>query len=63
LETADHPSEVWDKTAFDTRAILCGICYNEMTIAEYKSCNYQCPNCKAAFNPKCVNHDHLYFEV
>ncbi|MFN8253650.1 MAG: CHY zinc finger protein [Ferruginibacter sp.] len=61
-ETAGHPAAVWPGTAFDTPAILCGQCYNEMTIAQYLSCNNQCPFCGAAFNPKCCNHYHLYFE-
>ncbi len=60
-EEATHPVEVWDKNEFNTRAILCGVCAGEMTIAEYFACNYQCPFCNAAFNPKCKNHNHLYF--
>lgn len=59
---ANHQSEVWNKTEFDTKGVLCGVCKNEMTITEYKSCNYECPFCKALFNPKCSNHNHLYFE-
>jgi uncharacterized CHY-type Zn-finger protein len=59
---AAHVAEVWGKASFGTRAILCGVCLKEMTIAEYKHCNYECPACKTPFNPKCINHDHLYFE-
>jgi len=61
-EEAGHAAEVWEKTSFGTKAILCGACLKEMTIAAYKHCNYECPFCKASFNPKCINHDHLYFE-
>jgi uncharacterized CHY-type Zn-finger protein len=59
---AGHAVEVWPLSAFDTKAILCGVCKNEMSITEYKNSNYQCPNCKSLFNPKCVHHNHLYFE-
>ena len=62
-ETAGHKAEVWSKNEFDTRAILCGICKQEMTINEYLHSNYQCPHCSAGFNPKCSNHNHLYFET
>ena len=61
-ETAGHPSAVCSKPEFETKAILCGVCKQEMTITEYKSSNYKCPFCKTAFNTKCSNHDHLYFE-
>ena len=62
-ETAGHKAEVWSKNEFDTKAILCGICKQEMTINEYQHSNYQCRHCSAGFNPKCSNHNHLYFET
>ena len=61
-EDADHQAKIWLKEEFNEKAILCGVCKVELTINGYKNCNYQCPNCNAAFNPKCVYHDHLYFE-
>lgn len=61
-QEAGHIATVWNKTAFGEKAILCGACSNEMSITEYKESNYQCPFCNAAFNPKCNNHDHLYFD-
>lgn len=61
-KSADHPVKVWKKTEFDAKVILCGACLNELTIAAYKASNYQCPYCNASFNPKCINHDYLYFE-
>jgi len=61
-EEADHEAERWKKAEFETPAILCGICKTELTITQYRLCNYQCPACKTSFNPKCSNHDHLYFE-
>lgn len=62
-ETAGHKAQVWSKNEFDTKAILCGVCRQEMTINQYQHSNYQCPNCSTSFNPKCSNHTHLYFEV
>ncbi|MEP7144906.1 MAG: CHY zinc finger protein [Ferruginibacter sp.] len=61
-EVADHPAGLWKKNEYNTNAIFCGICFNEMSIAVYKDCNYQCPFCNSLFNPECVNHDHFYFE-
>ncbi|CAN5727737.1 CHY zinc finger protein [soil metagenome] len=61
-EAAMHPAEKWKKSEFGTKAILCGICAEEMSILEYKSSGYHCPFCKAAFNPQCKNHDYYYFE-
>lgn len=62
-ESVNHTAQVWLKADFDNHAILCGNCMSEMTIQQYKTSNYTCPNCLALFNPKCVLHDHLYFEV
>ena len=62
-EEAGHNPEVWNKNEFDTKAILCGNCYTELTINEYLESNYQCPFCKATFNPRCSNHNHFYFET
>lgn len=61
-EEADHVALLWNQTEFNTKAILCGVCKNEMTITEYLTSNYHCPYCNAAFNPKCSGHNHLYFE-
>ena len=62
-ETEWHAPELWKKEEFYNFAILCGVCKHEMTIQAYLDCNSICPNCKAAFNPKCSNHYQLYFEV
>lgn len=62
-ETAGHKAEVWNKNEFDNKAILCGVCQQEMTINQYQSSNYQCPHCRTNFNPKCSNHNHLYFDM
>ena len=55
-ETELHAPEIWKKEEFNNFAILCGVCKHEMTIHAYLVCDSVCPNCKAAFNPKCRNH-------
>lgn len=62
-EEADHAHDVWPKSAFDQKAILCGVCGNELTINEYIESDNTCPHCEASFNPGCSNHYHLYFET
>jgi uncharacterized CHY-type Zn-finger protein len=61
-EEADHEPQVWPKTEFDAKAILCGVCGTELTISEYQKSGNTCPKCTAAFNPGCSKHYHLYFE-
>jgi uncharacterized CHY-type Zn-finger protein len=60
-ENAGHPAQRWEVNEFDTKAILCGICSGELTIAQYKAAGFSCPHCNASFNPNCVKHNHLYF--
>lgn len=59
---ADHDAERWSVDARGERAVRCGVCGAELTIAEYLACEHACPACDAAFNPGCANHYHLYFE-
>ena len=61
-ETAGHNARGWPKAEWDSKAILCGVCNNELTINEYLTCGDECPNCKAQFNPNCSLHYGLYFE-
>jgi uncharacterized CHY-type Zn-finger protein len=60
---AGHAIAVWGRGEWDARAVLCGACRVEMTIREYLECEAKCPSCAAAFNPRCSNHFHLYFEM
>ncbi|MCS5489202.1 CHY zinc finger protein [Algoriphagus limi] len=62
-EEADHEHQVWPKTEFDQKAILCGVCGTELGIQEYMDSNNTCPKCKSSFNPGCSKHYHLYFET
>ena len=61
-ECSDHPVKVWPEDQWQERAILCGICQTELTIAEYRASTH-CPSCSAEFNEACTNHAHLYFDV
>ncbi|GGE33657.1 hypothetical protein GCM10011391_10450 [Pullulanibacillus camelliae] len=61
-EEEDHERIVWEKEAFDTKAILCGHCGYEHTINEYLH-TYHCVKCQADFNPGCSLHYPLYFET
>lgn len=62
-ETADHEAQVWPKHEFATKAILCGVCGNELSIKDYMACDNTCPKCASLFNPGCSKHYHLYFET
>jgi uncharacterized CHY-type Zn-finger protein len=61
-ELAGHATEVWPKTEWDQKAILCGACGLEISIHDYLACENRCGACGSAFNPGCKTHHHLYFE-
>jgi uncharacterized CHY-type Zn-finger protein len=61
-EQSDHAANVWAKTEFDARAILCGGCGHQLTVNEYLKSDSVCPRCRRRFNPGCANHYYLYFE-
>lgn len=60
---ADHDPAVWSPASFGRRAILCGVCGTQQSIAEYLAAPDACPACEAPFNPGCVDHHHLYFDL
>ena len=60
-EAESHEARQWPLAAQEERAILCGVCSTELTIAEYRAVD-ACPACGAVFNPGCRLHAHLYFE-
>ena len=62
-ETAGHVAQPWNKNEWNMKAILCGACKTELTIEEYMQSGNHCPDCKAAFNPDCSKHYHLYFQT
>jgi uncharacterized CHY-type Zn-finger protein len=59
---APHAIEAWPRAEWDHKAVLCGSCGSELTIAEYLECASKCPRCGANFNPGCRRHHHFYFE-
>lgn len=60
---AGHMPQVWPKSEWSEKAILCGSCERELSIEQYMSSGYRCPFCAADFNPGCRLHYHLYFET
>ena len=62
-ETADHQPATWPIDERDVKAILCGICGHQLTIAEYFRSGSACSSCHSQFNPGCENHYDLYFEM
>jgi len=62
-EEAGHAAKVWKKEEWNNKAILCGICKNEMSVHQYINSGDLCPYCNTSFNPGCRLHYHLYFEV
>lgn len=59
---AGHLAEVWPRSEWHCKAVLCGVCGAEMTVLEYFDSGNRCSSCAALFNPGCRNHYHLYFE-
>jgi uncharacterized CHY-type Zn-finger protein len=60
---AGHPIRTWPRAEWDQKAVLCGACWHEMSVAQYLVCANRCPACAAAFNPGCREHHHFYFEI
>ncbi|MGC8667615.1 MAG: CHY zinc finger protein [Chthonomonadales bacterium] len=61
---ADHPIALWPRqTASTEPVLLCGVCGTMMSLDEYLSAPSRCPICAAAFNPGCLGHLHLYFQL
>lgn len=60
---AGHDVSVWPKSTWEAeRVVLCGVCGHQLTVNQYLTVRSVCPNCRAAFNPGCQLHHHLYFE-
>ena len=59
---AGHEAALWPTERRREKAVLCGACGTEQSIGDYLDNPLQCPACHARFNPRCVNHHHLYFE-
>lgn len=61
-ENVNHHTQLWGKEEFHVKAILCGICKQELTIDFYLH-NDRCNNCNAAFNLNCSRHYNKYFNT
>ncbi|KAB1648451.1 hypothetical protein F8O04_10885 [Pseudoclavibacter endophyticus] len=61
-EMRDHRIERWRADEVGERAVLCGVCGHELTIAEYVDAS-SCPRCAAPFNPGCSLHHEVYFTL
>jgi uncharacterized CHY-type Zn-finger protein len=61
-EAESHQAMQWQIKERGTKAILCGACSTELTVAEYLKTD-RCPYCCAPFNERCGLHAHLYFEM
>lgn len=59
---AGHAAQIWPRAEWDAKAVLCGTCQSEMSVAAYLACDHRCPACGAGFNPGCRHHHHFYFE-
>lgn len=59
-QTAGHLARPWPAGSGDVRAVLCGECWSELTVAAYVAAD-ACPRCGAGFNPRCALHHPLYF--
>lgn len=58
---AGHSIEVWPIHEWGRKAVLCGVCRRELSIAEYMASDNSCPNCNSGFNPGCRHHYRFYF--
>ena len=43
---ANHTIEVWPRSEWGEKAVLCGACRTELSIAQYLACNNHCPVCQ-----------------
>ena len=62
---ADHPAEVWPRSARGERAVLCGSCGTRLQIRDYLDAleaDAACPACSVDLNPGCLDHVERYFE-
>lgn len=55
----------WDQSELDSGipVILCGVCNSELTFQQYSQGGAACSVCQAKFNPRCLLHYHLYFNL
>lgn len=59
---ANHEIELWPRSEWHQKAVLCGACGVELSITEYLACESVCTGCDAPFNPTCRHHFRFYFD-
>lgn len=57
---AGHALEPWSRGEETQRAVICGACGSELTIAQYLKSSDRCPACGATFNAGCRKHHGYY---
>ena len=62
-ELSGHTAQTWDLSERQQFALYCGRCQNTFSIDTYLNDPFKCPTCKCLFNPNCVEHHHLYFNL
>ncbi|PRZ12326.1 putative CHY-type Zn-finger protein [Nesterenkonia sandarakina] len=61
-EAEAHPISRWPQARREELALLCGVCRERFSIAEYLLAQ-ACAHCGAGFNPGCATHHRFYFEL
>ncbi|MGT2908167.1 CHY zinc finger protein [Streptococcus dentiloxodontae] len=56
----NHSYQAYPSSYSRDKAVVCGVCYYEMTIEHYQK-SKACPNCQSRFNPNCAKHRNIYF--
>lgn len=62
-KSQSHDVMRWGMADLEQPAVLCGVCKNVLTIADYLGSEFACPWCGSAFNPGCATHYDLYFDL
>lgn len=62
-ENVTHDRQRWNPEQLKHEQVVqCGECKALLSFAEYSS-GLECPKCNAAFNPRCLLHYPIYFEI
>lgn len=63
-EESEHETQVWPELELlaGEKVILCGECKSLLDFQEYTATG-NCMSCGAQFNPKCLLHYELYFDL
>lgn len=60
----DHAARVWPTDRFHELVVLCGGCRSRLSVTYHLRLSGEaCPHCGRAWNPRCREHAHRYFDV